>query len=79
MSDSIQKAVGVGRAASGKQPWKHMFKQQWLHKEQTAYYICLGFMLQLIQEQGVHMCVQRVEMSICLLILSSTWCENRQK
>lgn len=57
MSESIQKAVGVGRAASGKQPWKHMFRQQWLHKEQAAYYICLGFMLQLIQEQGVHMCV----------------------
>lgn len=59
MSEHIQGAVAVGRAASGEQPRKHMSKQQWLHKEQAAYYICLGFTLQLIQEQGVHMCVCR--------------------
>lgn len=81
MSKSIYKAVRADRAASGKQQLKHMFKQQWLLKEQAADCICLEFMLQLIQEQCAHMCVcvQRVEMSICLPILCSNWREDRQK
>ena len=48
---------GAGQAASGKQQLKHMFKQQWLLKEQAADCICLELMLQLIQELCVCVCV----------------------
>lgn len=63
----------------GKQQLKHMFKQQWPLEEQAARCICLEFVLQLIRERRVQMCVQTVEMSICLPVLCSQWRGDEQK